>query len=41
VFYDVPMLDEKAANKVAAILKDRVGQALTSIAFVEIPEGEA
>jgi hypothetical protein len=41
VFYDFPMLDEKTANKVAAILNDHVGQTLTSIAFVEISEGEA
>jgi hypothetical protein len=41
VFYDLPMLDEKTANRVAMILKDHVGQTLTSIAFVEIPEDEA
>jgi hypothetical protein len=35
------MLDKKAANKIAAILKEHIGQPLTSIAFVEVPVDEA
>lgn len=41
VFYDFAMLDKKAANKIAAILKEHTGQPLTSIAFVEVPVDEA
>jgi hypothetical protein len=41
VFYDFAMLEEKTATRLAAILRDHVGQKLTSIAFVEIPTDEA
>ena len=38
VFYNFPMLDESFAKKLATILNAHIGQKLTSIAFVEIPE---
>lgn len=40
VFYDFPLLDEKTANKVGAILSEHKDKSLSSVAYVEIPEDE-
>lgn len=40
VIYHFPLLDDKNADRVGAILHDHIGQTLTSIAFVELPKDE-